>query len=81
MNGHQMIKFRPQGKDDIQLFNQGQFLEFGRDLVTALCARLDVVLQDIDMASMIYGIDVPLDWCMDVPDLTVAQMRKIETTR
>ena len=38
-------------------------------MINALCERLEIVLEDIDRASMVFGIDVPLDWKIDAEDL------------
>lgn len=81
MNGHEMLKWRPKHKNDVQLFDSRPFLEFGRDMVNSLCDRLGVVLEDIDLASMMFGIDVPLDWKIEAEDLDRQKLRKIEIDR
>lgn len=43
--------------------------------------HFEVSITDIDRASMVFGFDIEDDFCIDVPDLTSKQMKKMETER
>ncbi len=76
-----MIKFRPTYKDEIQLFNHGQFFQLSRDILNTIFFSIDLKLDDLDRAQMVYGVDIPIDFGYFQPDLPTHTMRKIETLR
>lgn len=76
-----MKKFRPAHKNDIQLFNPHSLFKLASDLIISLCETLEVKLEEIDRASMIFGLDIPIDFGIEDENLSTKQMRKIEDSR
>lgn len=73
--------FKPTAKTPIQIFSYECFVKFAKDFVDSLFDHLNIVLDDIDRASMIYGLDIPLDFYLDEDDLPVQKLRKLELAR
>lgn len=50
----------------------------GRAIVTSMCDILGVKLNDLDVVSMHYGLEIPIEFCIDEPELDKVKLRKIE---
>ena len=46
---------------------------FGQQLVLGLIKFFEIVIDDIDRASMIYGFDIELDYGLHIPDEELSQ--------
>ena len=51
--------------------------KFSFDCVKSLIEIVDIKVTDLERASMVYGFDIPIDFCLDTENISKQQLKKV----
>jgi hypothetical protein len=63
---------RPKDKNDFVPIPYHRFSELAVDVIETICQFLEVKLEEIDRAALFYGMDIPINYALDAPDIPAA---------